>query len=138
LSKNIKTAPLAPYERILTFSSPAAAKILKAKNELVLKGRAINARVQKDQQELEKLAMQVQRLADQMIAYAQKNWSGLLKETEESSAVELVNGQVILKIHDKVKLYEARLLEQRRAAAEKAEAEKKSAEKAPKAKAKKA
>ena len=84
---------------------------LQGRGKHVLKGRELSKRMEDDEQELKKLALQVQKI-DEKAQKQMKEHDLELGKYEAIKGVELKNKTVIVTIYDRLKDYEAMLNKQ--------------------------
>jgi len=92
-------------------------KLLEKKDALVLAGRKQSELVEKEQQELNKCGLKIQKIKDKVVPLMngyKKQWreEGVLGEFEEVTGVELVDGEIVITKVDMLEEYKKALREQ--------------------------
>jgi len=108
----IKTTP--DFERVHKIDSKKIKKLLEDKDALIQEGRKSAKRMEELEKEQRKLALKVQKLKDKVVPLVKKYYADMnLTEFEEVVAVEVKDGEVIVKIDDVIELYRAHYLEKK-------------------------
>lgn len=108
MAKRVQQAPgkqvisLKPYERTVEFSSKQMFDDLSKRKAIVEEGRARSAKIEAEQAELAKLQEKLRKADDRVRGHVATKFKPLLKPTEDTREVMLVDGKVILVIYDRV------------------------------------